>query len=158
MFFDISKLIGTHLFYFIVSSRGIGKTFSSLKYCLNNFLKGDKTMKTNIKNYILKYYTGNEKDYSKICSDIYNTFRKELYNSIEDFRYYKNNEFYAFIDWMQGGPCVFDTEYYIRRSAVKDLIFIAGEENVSEYIDEEKAEEAITYLIYGTIKSMIMKG
>lgn len=45
MFFDISELIGTQLFYFIVSSRGIGKTFSSLKYCLNNFLKnGDEAV------------------------------------------------------------------------------------------------------------------
>jgi hypothetical protein len=86
-------------------------------------------MKTNIKDYILKYYTGNEKDYSKICSDIYNTFRNELYNCENDFRYYKNNEFNAFIDWMQGGPGVFDTDYYIRRSSVKDLMFILGEED-----------------------------
>lgn len=115
-------------------------------------------METNIKDYIMQHYTGSEKSYGNICSDIYTTFRKELYNCEQDFRYYKNNEFNAFVDWMQGGPSVFDTEYYIRRPAVKDLIFIVGEENVSEYIDEEKAEEAITFLIYGTIKSMIREG
>ena len=116
-------------------------------------------MKTNIKDYILKHYTGNEKDYLKICSDIYNTFRKELYNCEQDFRYYKNIEFNAFVDWMQGGPSVFDTDYYIRRSAVKDLNFILGEENKQYRIfDEENAGGAITYLIYGTIKSVIMEG
>lgn len=116
-------------------------------------------MKTNIKDYILKYYTGNEKNYYKICNDIYNTFKKELYNSEKDFQYFKNNEFNAFTEWMQRGPGVFDTYYYIRRSAVKDLNFILGEENKQYRIfDEENAGGAITYLIYGTIKSVIMEG
>lgn len=107
----------------------------------------------------MQHYTGSEKSYGNICSDIYTTFRKELYNCEQDFRYYKNNEFNAFVDWMQGGPSVFDTDYYIRRSAVKDLMFILGEEDTYVCIfDEEKAEEAITFLIYGTIKSMIMEG
>ena len=115
-------------------------------------------MKTNIKDYILKYYTGNEKDYSKICCDIYNRFRKELYNCEQDFRYYKNNEFNAFVDWMQGGPGVFDTDYYIRRSAFKDLFFILGEEIIDDNIyDEEKAEEAITTLIYVTVKGLLIE-
>ena len=125
-------------------------------------------MKTNIKDYILKYYTGNEKDYLKICSDIYNTFRKELYNCEQDFRYYKNNEFNAFVDWMQGGSSVFDTDYYMRRSAIKDLFFILGQEIIPDNIydeeiiadniyDEEKAEEAITTLIYLTVKRLLIE-
>ena len=123
-----------------------------------NDLKGDKTMRTNIKEYIMQHYTGSKKGYGNICFDIYTTFRKELYNCEKDFQYFKNDEFNAFTDWMQGGPSVFDTDYYIRRSAVKDLFFIIGEENICEDIfDESKAGEAITYIIYVTIKELLMR-
>lgn len=115
-------------------------------------------MKSNIKNYILEYYTGNEKNYHKICNDIYNTFKKELYNSEKDFQYFKNNEFNAFTEWMEGRPSVFDTDYYIRRSAVKDLNFILGEENKQYRIfDEENAKGAITTLIYLTVKQLLIE-
>jgi hypothetical protein len=81
------------------------------------------------------------------------TFRKEKYSCVGDFRYYKNNECAAFTDWCAGLPSVLDTCYYYNRSAVADLAAILEETPAeAERFTETQAEELLTALIYRELK------
>lgn len=102
----------------------------------------------NIRGYIIanftpESYTDKEfSDFSEIAEFILETFRKEKYSVLADFRYYRGNESAAFADWCAGLPSVLDTCYYYNRSAVDDLAVIleqTGAEKV-RYTDESKAE------------------
>jgi hypothetical protein len=88
-------------------------------------------------------------DWPKIAAFILDTFRSEKYSRPEDYRYYNNNELAAFEDWAAGLPSLLDTCYYYNRSAVDDLAVILEEtETEKARFTEEKAEWALTYLIY----------
>lgn len=105
-------------------------------------------MQTKIKDYIAKHYTGTFKGYTNICSDIYRHFK-------HDTHHYGNGEFQAFLEWARGEQRIFDAAH-IQRFAVKDLMFILGEEDTYVCIfDEEKAEESIIYLVYASIFEMV---
>lgn len=118
-----------------------------------------KKVKESVRAYILdgftpENYTDNPpKEFNEIATFILNTFRKEKYNCKEDYRYYKSNEYNAFLDWCSGLPSVLDTCYYYNRSAVEDLgnIFEQTEEEKAHYT-EQQAEERLTMLIYRELK------
>ena len=115
----------------------------------------NKKARENVRNYIIagftpEGYTDNPpQEFPEIARFILATFRKEQYSTVEDFRYYRNNELAAFADWCAGLAGVLDTCYYYNRSAVDDLgaILEETEEEKARYT-ESQAEELLTNLIY----------
>lgn len=113
----------------------------------------------NIRAYIMngfkpENYTDNPpEDFPEIARFILATFKSEKYNTHEDFQYYRNSEFAAFIDWCAGLCGVLDTCYYYNRSAVDDLGTVLEEtdEEKARYT-EEQAEKMLTMLIYRALK------
>ncbi len=115
----------------------------------------------NLKNYIMENfspenYTETPPDqWHDIAVFIIDTFRSEKYSRPADYRYYKNNELTAFIDWAQGLPSVLDTCYFYNRSAVNDLGAILEEtETEKNKHSETDAEQCLSRLIY---KVLIME-
>lgn len=119
----------------------------------------NKKARENVRNYIIagftpEGYTDNPpQEFPEIARFILATFRKEKYSTVEDFRYYRNNELAAFADWCAGLAGVLDTCYYYNRLAVDDLGAILEEtdEEKARYT-EEQAEKTLTTLIYKELK------
>ena len=120
-----------------------------------------KQAKENLKNYIMNNFDGTgytdtpPEEWHEIATFIIDTFRSEKYSCKEDYRYYHNNEFTAFVDWAQGLPSVLDTCYFYNRSAVDDLGDILEETQTERTKHTETdAEQCLTRLIY---KVLIME-
>ena len=117
-----------------------------------------KKARENTKQYIIdnfdatNYTDAPPVEWHEIALFILETFRTEKYNCVEDYRYYRNCEFDAFIDWCAGLPSVLDTCYYYNRSAVDDLGAILEEtEEEKARFTEDKAEWGLTYVIYSEL-------
>lgn len=118
-----------------------------------------KKARGNIQKYILNNFNGEEytetppQVFGEVAAFILEAFRKEKYSLHEDFRYYRNNEQAAFIDWAAGLPNLLDTCYYCNRSAVDDLgeILEETEKEKSRY-NQQQAEKLLTTLIYSELK------
>lgn len=117
-----------------------------------------KKAKENLKKYIIENFTPEgytktpPEEFPEIAAFILDTFRSEKYSRPEDFRYYKNNEFAAFLDWAQGLPSVLDTCYYYNRSAKKDLAAILEEsESESKRYTETQSELQLSFVIYNAL-------
>ena len=113
----------------------------------------------NVKNYILENFTPEgyteavPTEPREVMQFIYNCFISEKFSIENEKRYYKYNEYSAFIDWCAGLPSVLDTCYYYNRSAVDDLGAILEESEVEKTkYTEAEAEKMLTYLIYKVIK------
>lgn len=123
-----------------------------------------KKAKENIRNYIIDNFTAENytdtppTEWHEIAKFIYDTFRSEKYNCPQDYRYYNNNEWKAFLDWCRGLPSVLDTCYFYNRSAVRDLGDILEQTGLerSRY-EEYEAENLLTMLIYNEIEKEIQK-
>lgn len=123
-----------------------------------------KQAKENIQLYIMDHFTPeNYTDtppemWTETAAFIIETFRSEKYSRPEDFRYYRNNELTAFIDWAQGLPSVLDTCYFYNRSAIDDLGEIL-EETTTERSKhtETDAEQCLTRLIYKVLLMEVNK-
>ena len=121
-----------------------------------------KKAQENIKNYILENFTPESytdtppTETKEIFNYIYKCFISEKFSIENEKRYYKYNEYAAFVDWCSGLPSIINTCYYYNRSAVDDLGMILEETEAekSRYTESE-AEKMITYLIYRTIKKEI---
>ena len=118
----------------------------------------------NVKNYILENFTPEgytetvPTETREIMQFIYNCFVSEKFSIENEKRYYKYNEYAAFIDWCAGLPSVLDTCYYYNRAAVKDLAILLEEtEAEAARYTEAEAEKMLTYLIYQVIKKEIGK-
>ena len=121
-----------------------------------------KKARENIKNYILDNFTPDgyteeaPTETREIMQFIYNCFISEKFSIENEKRYYKYNEYAAFVDWCAGLPYVLDTCYYYNRSAVDDLGAILEEtETEKKKYTESEAEKMLTYLIYNVIKKEI---
>lgn len=121
-----------------------------------------KKARENIRAYILDHFTADSytdtppTEPRKIMQFIYNCFISEKFTIENEKRYYKYNEFAAFVDWCSGLPSVLDTCYYYNRSAVDDLGEILEEtETEKARYTEADAEKMLTYLIYNVIKKEI---
>lgn len=103
-----------------------------------------------VNNFTPENYTDNLlQEFPQVAAFILDTFRREKYNSPEDFRYYFHYEPSAFRDWCAGLPSVLDTCYYYNRSAVDDLGAILEEtEQEKARYTEQQAEQFLTDLIY----------
>lgn len=120
-----------------------------------------KKAKENLQKYIIENFNGDSytetppESWHEIAQFILDAFRSEKYNCAADYRYYKNNELTAFIDWAQGLPSVLDTCYFYNRSAVSDLgnILEQTEEEQNKH-SETDAGQCLTRLIY---KVLIME-
>ena len=114
-----------------------------------------KKAKENLQQYIINnfdstgYTETQPEGWREIATFIVETFRSEKYHLIEDFKYYKNNELLAFIDWAQGLPSALDTCYFYNRSAVDDLgdILEETQEERNKHTETD-AEQLLTRLIY----------
>ena len=123
-----------------------------------------KKAKENLQKYIINNfdstnYTDTEPEgWHEIAQFILDAFRSEKYNCAADYRYYKNNELTAFVDWAQGLPSVLDTCYFYNRSAVDDLgeILEQTEEERNKY-NETDAEQLLTRLIYKVLTTEVNK-
>lgn len=121
-----------------------------------------KKAKENIRNYIMDNFTAENytdtppTEWREIATFIYDCFRSEKWNSVEDFRYYGSNEWKAFLDWCSGLPSVLDTCYFYNRSAVEDLgnILEQTSQERSRY-EESTAENLLTMLIYNELTKEI---
>ena len=123
-----------------------------------------KKARENIKNYIVETFTPENHtdtpptEWHEIAVFIYETFKEEKWNCSENFRYYRNNEWKAFLDWCSGLPSVLDTCYFYNRSAVEDLGTVLEEtEQERKQYEELTAENILTMLIYNEIKKEIEK-
>lgn len=114
-----------------------------------------KKARENIRHYIMDNFDADSytetppETYPEIAAFILDTFRKEKYWCIQDFRYYGGSEQKAFTDWAAGLPSVLDTCYFYNRSAVDDLAEILEEsESEKARYTESDAEKLLTNLIY----------
>ena len=121
-----------------------------------------KKARENITNYILDNFTPesytNEPPTKtrEIMQFIYNCFISEKFSIENEKRYYKYNEYAAFVDWCAGLPSILDTCYYYNRSAIDDLGAILEETKKEKArFTESEAEKMLTYLIYNVIKKEI---
>lgn len=121
-----------------------------------------KKARENIRNYIIENFTPENytdtppTDYHGIATFIYNCFVRQAWETIEQKRYFRGNEWKAFLHWCSGLPSVLDTCYFYNRSAVEDLgnILEQTETERSQY-EESAAENLLTMLIYNEIKKEI---
>lgn len=120
-----------------------------------------KKARENIRRYIINnfcpegYTDSPPTEAAEIMHFIYKCFREQKYSTIEDYRYY-NNEQAAFIEWCAGLPSILDTCYYYNRSAVDDLGAILEEsESEKARYSQRDAEQLLSKLIYYTIKKEI---
>lgn len=118
-----------------------------------------KKARTNIQQYIINNFTPESytdesiTEFENIAAFILDTFRSEKYNCKADYKYYKNSEQLAFVDWCAGLPSLLDTCYYYNRSAVKDLAAILEQtESESCRYSESESEQLLTILIYRELK------
>ena len=118
-----------------------------------------KKARENVKRYILDNFSPDSytnkppTEPREVLQFIYNCFVSEKFSIENEKRYYKYNEYSAFIDWCAGLPSVLDTCYYYNRSAVDDLGAILEEtETEKARYTEAEAEKMLTYLIYNVIK------
>ena len=123
-----------------------------------------KKARENIRAYILNNFTPETytetppTEPREIMQFIYNCFISEKFTIENEKRYYKYNEFAAFVDWCAGLPSLLDTCYYYNRSAVDDLGAILEEtETEKSRFTEADAETMLTKLIYDTIKREVNK-
>ena len=123
-----------------------------------------KKARENIKNYIVDNFDGTNytdtppQEWHEIAIFIYECFRSEKWNCKQDFQYYRNNEWKAFLDWCSGLPSVIDTCYFYNRSAVEDLGNILEEtEQERKQYEESTAENLLTMLIYNEIMKEVEK-
>lgn len=123
-----------------------------------------KKARENIHNYVIDnfspegYTDTHPAEWEGIAVFIYETFRSEKYNCLQDYRYYNGNEWNAFLDWCSGLPSVLDTCYFYNRSAVEDLGNILEEtETERKQYEESAAENLLTMLIYNEIRKEIEK-
>ena len=121
-----------------------------------------KKARENIRNYIVENFSPENytdtppTDYHGIALFIYDTFRSEKWNGME--KYYRGNEWKAFLDWCSGLPSVLDTCYFYNRSAVEDLGNILEEtETERKQYEESTAENLLTMLIYNEIRKEVEK-
>lgn len=130
---------------------------------LKTMLKtNSKQARENIRAYILENFTPESytdtppTEPREIMQFIYNCFISEKFTSENEKRYYKYNEYTAFVDWCAGLPSILDTCYYYNRSAIDDLGAILEEtETEKARYTEADAEKLLTILIYNTIKREI---
>ena len=123
-----------------------------------------KKARENIKNYIIENFSPENytdtppTEWHEIAVFIYDCFQSEKWCCAQDFQYYKNNEWKAFLDWCSGLPSVLDTCYFYNRSAVEDLgtILEQTEQERSKY-EEWAAENLLTMLIFNEIRKEIEK-
>jgi hypothetical protein len=118
-----------------------------------------KKARKNIQQYIIEHFTPDSytnehiKGFENIATFILDTFRSEKYSFKEDYQYYKNNEFLAFIDWCSGLPSLLDTCYYYNRSAVADVArILEQDESEGKKYSESESEKLLTTLIYRELK------
>ena len=123
-----------------------------------------KKARENIHNYIIDNFDGANytdtppTEWHEIAVFIYECFRSEKWNCKQDFQYYRNNEWKAFLDWCSGLPSVIDTCYFYNRSAVEDLGNILEEtEQERKQYEESAAENLLTMLIYNEIRKEVEK-
>lgn len=123
-----------------------------------------KQARENIKNYIIENFSPENytdtppTEWHEIATFIYECFRSEKYNCLQDYRYYNGNEHLAFLDWCAGLPSVIDTCYFYNRLAVEDLGAVLEEtETERSKYGEQAAENLLTMLIYNEIKRGIRK-
>lgn len=123
-----------------------------------------KKARENIRNYIIEgfspegYTDTPPEQWHEIAVFIYDTFRSEKYNCLQDYRYYNGNEWKAFLDWCAGLPSVIDTCYFYNRSAVEDLGDLLEEtETERKQYEESTAENLLTMLIYNEIRKEVEK-
>ena len=123
-----------------------------------------KQARANVRAYILDHFTPDSytetppTDPREVLQFIYNCFISEKFTIENEKRYYKYNEYAAFVDWCAGLPSVLDTCYYYNRSAVDDVGAILEEtETEKARYSEAEAEKLLTYLIYNVIKKEIAK-
>lgn len=117
-----------------------------------------KQARENIRNYIMENFTPESytdtppTEWHEIARYILEVFRSEKYHTQSDFKYYRNCELDAFVDWCAGLPSLLDTCYYYNRSAVDDLGEIL-EQTTSERkkYTESDAERLLTTLIYNEL-------
>jgi len=114
-----------------------------------------KQARENIRRYIVENFDGSNHtdtpptEWHEIAAFILDTFRKEKYWCIQDFRYYGGSEQKAFTDWAAGLPSILDTCYFYNRSAVDDLGDILEESHEERHRhSEHDAEMCLTHLIY----------
>lgn len=118
-----------------------------------------KKARENIQQYIINHFTPeNYTDesitgFENVASFILNVFRSEKYSRKEDYKYYRNCELDAFVDWCSGLPSLLDTCYYYNRSAVADVATILEQtESESKKHSESESEKLLTTLIYRELK------
>jgi hypothetical protein len=118
----------------------------------------------NVRRYIMENFTPENytdtppTEWHEIAKFIYNTFRSEKWNCIEDYRYYMGNEMKAFVDWASGLPSVLDTCYYYNRSAVEDLGNILEQTIIERNrYEESEAEKMLSHLIYMELNREVKK-
>ena len=123
-----------------------------------------KKARENIRAYILDHFTPDgftdtpPTEPREVLRFIYNCFISEKFSIENEKRYYKYNEYNAFVDWCAGLPSALDTCYYYNRSAVDDLGAILEEtETEKARYTEADAEKLLTYLIYTVIKKELEK-
>ena len=123
-----------------------------------------KKATVNLQQYIIANFDGSNytetppEDWHGIATFILETFRKEKYSCVEDYRYYHHSETAAFVDWCAGLPSVLDTCYFYNRSAVDDLGAILEEtETEKSKHSETDAEQCLTRLIYKVLKTEELK-
>ena len=117
-----------------------------------------KQARENIRKYITDIFTPENytdtppTEWHEIARYILEVFRTEKYHTPSDFKYYRNCELDAFVDWCAGLPSVLDTCYHYNRSAVDDLGEIL-EQTTSERkkYTESDAERLLTTLIYNEL-------
>ena len=124
-----------------------------------------KKARENLRLYILEnvdvsnYYNLKQPEtFKEAATIVLKTFREEYYHSIEDFKYWKNNERLAFSSWTSGLPSILDCCYWYNRPAVDDLgnILEQTKEERNKY-NENAACQLLTDLIYRELKAEEMK-
>lgn len=123
-----------------------------------------KKARENIRNYIIENFSPENytetppTEWHEIATFIYDCFRSEKYNCLQDYRYYNGNEWKAFLDWASGLPSVIDTCYFYNRSAVEDLGNVLEQTIIERNrYEESTAENLLTMLIYDEIRKEIEK-
>lgn len=146
MYFDISKHFDTRAdTYMVISARGTGKTYSSLKWVIENNLK-------------LIYLRNTEDEISISCNKLGNPFKKINSDLSTDYSFEKSGKMYELIKYTEdermpmGLGVALSTAYKVRGADFSDIDCLLYDEFIPEESVKLRFNEATAFFnLYETI-------
>lgn len=142
MYYNLSKVLSYNAFInFLIGERGVGKTYSTSKFLINQFIK---------KNYQFAYIRRYKTELKKDAPQFFDSLKKN--NEFENNLYYKSEKFYC-DDKLMGYAMTLTTASNLKGSNFPDVKYIIYDEFIIEDTQHHYLQNEVTMFL-GLIESI----